>query len=447
MRTILSQQLPLMQGFIAHPHGEELSMMSALLDELPDAALGTVKRDLVGDRRADTGRRAMTAEQVLRALVVKQLNGFSYAELAFHLADSRSYRAFCRIGTFDRAPSRATLQANIKRLRASTLEAVNQVLTATPSTRQIESGRTVRFDCTDVEANVHHPTDSRLLWDVVRVLTRLSKRARTYADIPMTDHTRRAKRRFFKIQNATHQKHRIDPYRDLIKVTKSTLTSARVAAERLRASNQAASLVDELEHFIDLGERVVDQADRRILQGETVPAADKVLSIFEPHTDLLVKGRKDPTYGHKICLSTGASGLVLDCVVLDGNPADVTLATQMVERHKDHYDAAPSQVAFDGAFASRSNLREIKQLGVTDVSFSKRCGLAITDMVRSSWVYKRLRNFRAGIEGGISFLKRCFGLTRCTWRSLSSFKSYVWGSILSANLLLCARHRIADCVT
>lgn len=447
MRTILSQQLPLMQAFIVHPHGDELAAMSTLLDELPREVLEAVQRDLVGDRRADTGRRAMTAEQVIRALVVKQLNGFSYAELGFHLADSRCYRTFCRIGALDRAPSRSTLQANIKRLRPPTLAAVNQSLMAHASTNKIETGRTVRFDCTDVETNVHHPSDSRLLWDVVRVLTRLSKRAREYVDIPMTDHTRRAKRRFYKIQNATCQKHRIDPYRDLIKVTKKTLSAARVAVDRLRSSCETGALVDELERVIGLGERVVDQTDRRVLQGEKVPAVEKVLSIFEPHTDLLVKGRKDPTYGHKICLSTGASGLVLDCVILDGNPADVTLATRMVERHKDHHDIAPNQVAFDGAFASRSNLQEIKKLGVEDVSFSKRCGLPITDMVRSSWVYKRLRNFRAGIEGCISFLKRCFGLTRCTWRTLPSFESYVWGSILSANLLLCARHQIADCVT
>ncbi len=124
------------------------------------------------------------------------------------------------------------------------------------------------------------------------------------------------------------------------------------------------------------------------------------------------------------------------CVVLDGNPADATLAVEMVERHREVFGQPPRQVAFDGGFASRANLTEIKGHGVEDVSFSKGRGLAISEMAKSTWVYRRLRNFRAGIEGGISFLKRAFGLRRCTWSGLASFKSYVWSSVIAANALV-----------
>ena len=135
--------------------------------------------------------------------------------------------------------------------------------------------------------------------------------------------------------------------------------------------------------------------------------------------------------------------MILDCVVLEGNPADSTLAQQMIERQGEIYQRPPRQAVFDGGFASRANLKAIKSNGVQDVAFAKRAHLEISDMVRSTWVYKRLRNFRAGIEGNISFLKRIFGLDRCTWRSFPSFESYVWSSILSFNLLVLARHLLA----
>ena len=130
-------------------------------------------------------------------------------------------------------------------------------------------------------------------------------------------------------------------------------------------------------------------------------------------------------------------------MITSGNPADSTLAPEMIERHIEHFGTPPRQAAFDGGFASKDNVEKLKKLGVEDVAFSKRCGLAITDMVKSSWVYKRLRNFRAGVEGNISFFKRCFGGSRCTWRGLKSFKTYVWASIVSCNLLVLARHELA----
>jgi IS5 family transposase len=179
-----------------------------------------------------------------------------------------------------------------------------------------------------------------------------------------------------------------------------------------------------------------------VLQGETVPASDKVVSIFEPHTDIIVKDRRETHYGHKLCLTAGASGLVLDCVIESGNPADSTLAVKMIERQVDIFGRPPRQAAFDGGFASNDNLAAIKALKVEDVSFSKRRGLAISDMVKSTWVYRQLKRFRAGIESIISFLKRSFGWERCTWRSLESFKAYTWTSVVAANLLLLARHAI-----
>jgi IS5 family transposase len=199
----------------------------------------------------------------------------------------------------------------------------------------------------------------------------------------------------------------------------------------------------ELDVYVGLSLRVINQTERRVFNEESVPAKEKVVSIFEEHTDIIVKDHRETFYGHKICLTSGRSSLITDCTILEGNPADSTLAEQMIDRHIDILGKAPKQAAYDGGFTSKANLEAIKAKGVIDVAFSKARTLKITEMVRSSWVYKKLRNFRAGIEGTISFLKRVFGLDRCTWRSFPSFRSYVWSSILTFNLLVIARHELA----
>ena len=440
MRSIMRQEQALMQPFIEHEHGWELEVMSEILDGMPEVLEG-VERDLTTGRDRDNGRPGMSAEQVLRALLVKQMNGYSYAELSFHLADSTCYRTFCRLGAFEKTPSRSTLQENIKRLRAETLEAINRALITCAKEEGVENGRTVRGDTTVVASNIHHPMDSWLLWDTVRVGVRLLERAAEYG-VEFTNHRRRAKRRWREIGNARTREERVSLYRDLLVVAEETLGDAEKAIRDLEGweDAEALTLSADLQKTVKLGRRVVSQARRRVLEGQSVPSSEKVVSIFEPHTDIIVKGGREVEYGHKVCLTSGESSMVLDCKVLEGNPADSTLASEMIERHREILGEVPREAAFDGGFASKANVRELKKLGVKDVAFSKRCGLRVSDMVRSTWVYKRLRNFRAGIEGVISFLKRCFGLGKCMWRGFASFKAYVWGSVLSANLLMLARH-------
>ena len=164
------------------------------------------------------------------------------------------------------------------------------------------------------------------------------------------------------------------------------------------------------------------------------------MSIFEPHADIIRKDRRDTLYGHKVFLTTGASGLIVDCFVERGNPTDSTKAVTLAERAIDVLRKAPEQMVFDGGFSSRTNLVAIKELGVRDVAFSKSPGIAIKEMVKRTKLYQGLRNFRAGIEGTISFLKRTFGWDRCAWRTFGSFRAYTWGSVIAANLVMLARH-------
>ena len=451
MRQKLHPQMAFAPALVDHEHARELDAMGAVLDAHPevlDLVLGDLPR---AKKKSRMGRPAMSAEQVLRAAVVKQMHGFSYEELAFHLADSVSFRAFCRLDPFAAAPRKSSLQLNIKRVTAKTWESIHHALVAHAIEERIEDGKKVRFDCTVTETDIHEPSDEALLWDVVRVLTRLMSTAREDFGLAFSDRTRRAKRRTSGVRNAKNAKVRRWQYMDLLAATDDTISQAKRIAEELKTAPtkdllqcvKAEGLRVEIARFVGHGLHVVDQTRRRVVHGEKVPASEKLLSIFEPHTDIIIKDKRDIFYGHKLCLAVGKSGLVLDVVVLDGNPADSTLAAMMVDRQERLYGRPPNQVAFDGGFASRANLEEIKGRGVADVCFSKGRGITIAEMVKSSWVYRRLRDFRAGIEASISFLKRCFGLTRCTWRGLESFGAYAWASIAAANLLTLARYRLA----
>lgn len=439
-------QLSLDRAWINHPHARELEAISRLLDEESGIA-ERVGQDLVrGVKNPQTGRIGMSGDQVLRVLLVKQMNGFSYETLHFHLIDSASYRTFCRFGALEPVPSRSALADNLKKVRAETLEQVNRLLVKRAERDGVERGHKVRIDSTVVETNIHAPHDSSLMWDGVRVLTRLLVQARETADFrAWRDHTRQAKRQMLAIQRAPTREKRTELYGDQLRVSRKVLGYAWRARAVLADSAEEAKrrLAYELNHYGRLLARVIDQTERRVNRGEIVPAQEKVVSLFEPHTDILIKDRRETLYGHKITLSGGASGLVLDCVISQGNPADSTLSTPMLQRQTVLYGRPPRQAAFDGGFTSKANLREAKEIGVRDVCFAKKRGLKVPEMVKSTWVYRKLRDFRAGIEGVISFLKRAFGLDRCTWRGESSFGSYVWSSIVAANLLTLARHRLA----
>lgn len=319
--------------------------------------------------------------------------------------------------------------------------------------KDIGKGRQVRVDSTVVCTNIHDPSDSRLLSDSVRVLTRtLTQAKERFERLPLqfSDHTKRPKRRMSGIMNAKDSKSRKKLYTDLLKVTHKTLRYAHRATsllERYVCADPfemitAQRMAEQLHKYIQLTYRVVDQTERRVLHGESVPASEKLVSIFEPHTDIIVKDNRETLYGHKVCLTGGASNLILDCLILDGNPADRTLTEQIFDRHNDLYGRYPLKAALDGGFASKDNLKSAKGMGIKDVCFAKKRGIDVEQMCRSQWVYRRLRRFRAGIESGISWLKRCFGFARCTWKTLRSFKSYVWASVVTANLVTLARKQM-----
>jgi transposase, IS5 family len=256
------------------------------------------------------------------------------------------------------------------------------------------------------------------------------------------NHRRAAKKRARAIEYVRDRATRVQHYRELIKLNQATLAYADQAVTQLRraADPMAAALWQaEFRHYRPLIERIIGQIERRVLHGEAIAANEKIVSLFEPHADIIVKGGREVQYGHKLNLTTGRSGLILDLVIEAGNPADSERFLPMLKRHIAFSGEAPRQAAADGGFASRHNLGQAKALGVHDMAFHKKAGLRIKDMVKSNWVDRKLRNFRAGIESDISCLKRAYGLARCLWRGLDRFRAYVWSAVVAYNLALFAR--------
>jgi transposase, IS5 family len=437
------EQLSLVQPWIAHPHARELEVIGQILDSEPRIAARIEQELLRGVTNPDRGRLGMTGNQVLRVMVIKQLNSFSYEDLEFHLMDSASYRTFCGFGFLEPLPSRSALGENLKKVKAIALEEINQLLIRIAERQKVEDGRKVRVDSTGVETNIHHPSDSTLLYDGVRVLARLLRRARKLNGFrAWRSYAKSAKLKMRAISKARKVEDRVELYKELLAASRRMIRYAKAGAEALgkEEGREAVRIREKLVHFAGLLEQVITQTERRVLEGETVPMEEKLVSMFEEHTKILPKRDRETVYGHKVNLTGGASGLILDCVIEDGNPADSTRCVPMLKRQAEVYDRLPREAAFDGGYASRENLRQAKELGVERVCFSKKGSLTVEEMTGSKRIYNALQRFRAGIEGGISYLKRVFGLSRCTWKGEPSFHSYVWGSIVAANLLTLARH-------
>ena len=442
MRQERTVQATIFEVFARHEIGCALQAISQWLDgqrRLVSLVAGDLRRQGV----RETGRRGLPAETVLRCALLKQQRQLSYEELAFHLEDSASFRAFARL-PLAWSPKKSVLHQTISALRPQTWEAVNQALLVSAQQEKLESGATVRIDSTVSAALMHQPSDSTLLWDGVRVMTRLLRRAGRLPEAPAVrwrDRRRLAKKRARAIDYSRGKAKKRALYRELIAAVQATRAELQrvaeglaetvgIAAERWRAG---------VNHYLPLIARIIDQSERRVLKGEAVPAGEKLVSLFEPHADIIVKGGREVQYGHKLNLATGKSGLILDVVIEDGNPADAERFLPMLDRQIARRGAPPRQTAADGGYASRDNLKQAKARGVQDVAFHKKCGIAVADMVKSPWVYRRLRNFRAGIEAGISCFKRADGGARCTWRGLDHFKAYIWSAVVAHNLMLFAR--------
>lgn len=441
MRQKRAAQISIFDQFAEHELGQQLKSISGWIDENPEF-VDIVANDLIGDELQATGCIGYSAESVLRFALLKQIRELSYNELAFYLEDSQTFNSFARLGCKS-SPSKSSLQGLVSQISDESWQQINRQIITKAQVIGIEKGRQVRVDSSVTETHIHAPTDSSLLADSVRVMIRLLEKCRSLQGkkISFSDHQRSVKKYTWEIQYSRGQEKKRKLYQKLLKQVNKTRGYMLNAYSLMSGVEDDISQgwCEEARHYEALIDKVVSQTERRVLKGEKVPVEDKVVSLFEEHTDIIRKGGRDTLYGHKWHLVTGQSGLVTDLYMPRGNSSDMASLIPIVDRHKELFGKVPRQLAADGCYASQSNLSEAKAAGVKDVAFQKKKGLTIEKMAKSRWVYKKLINFRAGVEANIGNLKDNFGLRRCNWKGWEKFKAYIWSSVVAYNLTLVAR--------
>jgi IS5 family transposase len=437
------------QGLVLEP---VLQSISEFLDD-HEEMIKAIRHDLRrGLRNPDTGRNGLTPQQVLRSLVLMRVKNWDYRELRERIADGHTLRGFTDFYC-QPVPKHDAFQRAFIRLTPQTLKAVNDLLVQAAVALGLEDGKKLRVDTTVVQTDIHHPTDNTLLWDVVRVVTRLVGRlaqaiARRIKGF--RNRTRAARRRMLAIQRMTTTQRRqqqTGKYRELVAIAEEVVERARSALEHTRNAHGKDFLsdltVDELrkaiDHYCALGERVIDQTRRRVLEGEQVPNAAKIYSIFEPHTDLIKRGkvRTPVEFGHKVFLAESAQGLITQYEVLKGNPSDEQHVEPSLERHKDTFGRAPELYGSDRGFFSEKNVKSCEQDGVKVVCIPQRGGKKSPEReaYEKTPAFKQGQRFRAGIEGRISVLFRGRGMKRCLAQGNERFELWVGAAVLANNLM------------
>ncbi len=432
-----------------------LRVVSDLLDR-EQGLVRKVYEDLVrGLKQPKTGRDGMNPERVLRSFILSRVKDWDLRELRERIADGFSLRLFTKF-LAGHVPSHQTFNRAFNRLTPDTLHALNQAVVKAALALNVEDGKKLRIDTTVVETNIHYPTDCTLLWDTVRVISRGMRSLRE--ELPDSgfifhDRTRRARRRSQEISRltpTTRKRRQKRKYRDLIGVTEEVMSWARSVANQARAIQGlplmkhalVQGLAQELDDFCDLGLRVVDQTRRRVLQGEQVPVGEKIFSIFEPHTDLIIRGkaRKPVEFGHKVLIVETGKGLISDYRVLEGNPSDEGYVVSSLDQHQQLFDAAPKIYAADRGFYSQDNKDACQNAGVTVVSIPQRGGKKTPELEaqEKSPAFKKAQRFRAGVEGRISVLFRGRRMKRCLSEGRERFEVFVGAAILANNLLVLA---------
>src|ERR1700674_1598380 len=439
----------LQQGISLEP------LLQTISDFLEDhkEMIEAVRRDLErGLKNPETGRNGLTPSQVLRSFVLKSVKSWDLRELRERIADGYTLRQFTEFYC-QPVPKHHAFNRAFHRLTPETVKAINELVVNAAVDLGLEDGNRLRVDTTVVQTDIHHPTDNTLLWNVERVATLLVGRLKKAVQKRIRGfHNRKrvARRRMQEIQRmkpTERHERQTKKYRELIGVTEEVVTGARKVVEqtkKARSKNPAPEMAipelrKEIEHYCKLGDRVIDQARRRVLEGEQVPNAEKIYSIFEAHTDLIKRGKVQTPleFGHKVLLAESARGLITQYEVLEGNPSDERHVGSSLERHKDVFGRAPDLYGADRGFFSERNLMLCQQAGVNVACIPQSGGKKAPqrEAYEKTPAFKQGQRFRAGIEGRISVLFRGRGMKRCLAEGIERFDLLVGAAVLANNLM------------
>jgi IS5 family transposase len=433
-----------------------LAQLDTLLDD--DDLYQHVRADL-SKRRPQTatrGRHSTPVEVILRLLVVKRLYGWSYEETEHFVGDSLVLRQFCRV-YLQPVPDDTTLIRWANLIGPDTVGALNDRAVALARSLKVTRGRRLRVDGTVVETNVRYPTDSKTLGDGVRVLSRLVRRAKQVLADGAALGKEAFRTRTRSVRRLTQQLHRVarrkgeqaaedlkQAYAKLIDIARTSRRQAQRVAAALRdaATDRAQRLAQRLDDLLPLVDRAIAQATRRVLQGEAVPAGEKLLSLFEPHTQAIRRHKpgKPTEFGRKVLLDEVEGGIVSHYAILDDVGLEYPHFVASLDAHQERFGHPPDLVAGDRGLSAPENEARAQERGVRRVVLPKvgRASQERQRHERQRW-FRRGFRFRAGAEGRIHVLKRDYGLDRCRDHGEAGFGRWVGWGIVAHNLAQIAR--------
>lgn len=402
-------------------------------------------------RTVSTGRPSTPVDVVLRMLAVKHLYNLSYEQTEYQVRDSLVLRQFCRV-YFQDVPDDTVLIRWAKQIQPETLVAFNARLSGLALELKVTRGRKLRTDGTVVETNIAYPSDSKLLADGVRIISRTLKRVRNaladgteMAATLFRDRSRSVRNHARRIQRQARQQSEQakagmrTSYARLVDAAKASIQQAKQVVNSVssQVSGQVDGLVQQLQRVLPQVEQVIDQTVRRVFAGETVPAQAKIVSLFEPHTAIIRRKKpgKETEFGHKVWLDEVEGGLITRWAILAGNPPEETQWQPALDHHLRLFGRPPNQASADRGLYSSDNEAYAQQQGVKRIILPKPGHK--TEQRRQheaqAW-FRRGRRFHAGIEGRISVLKRKYGLDRCRYHGAQGFARWVGWGVIANNL-------------
>jgi IS5 family transposase len=386
-----------------------------------------------------------TTENILRALIVQQCEGLSFRDAVIRIGGEPFLQDFARMRKKAVMDFTFLNKCSVA-IKPKTWQRVNERLGQYGVAQGSVHPNVIRTDTTVVDSNIHHPTDASLLWDTWRVAARLLVRAKDLdpASCPHRFHTRKIKKlylyvtRYISSPSKKRQRRVKASFRTLIERTERIVAIAEgfCTTAAMQSSFDLAAIVLELKAYLPAMQTVVATARRAQLDGETVPARERVFSIFEPHTELIKRGRRDKPveFGHKVLLCQSAEKFITDYQVYEKQQADCALTKSVIKRHKQLFGTTPEVLAADKGFCPDSETYAELEKQVGMLAIPKRMQ-DFANKVLAHW-----QAFRAGIEGTISGLKRAFRLVRCYFKGFKGFASAVGLGVLCHNLIVLAEY-------
>jgi IS5 family transposase len=414
----------------------EFGLLDTILELHPEL-LELLEDDITkGSKTSDFGRKdTPSVEQIVRAALYKELKQLDYRDLEYHQGDSRICSQFVKIDEL-RPYSFQMYHKYISKIQADNLQKLLVALNKIAISEGLEDVKKLRQDSTVVKTDIHYPTNNSLVWDCIKESHRLLEHLHEeIKDLDYRDYTVSAKKIFFKINNIKSADKRAELFKkQLVTFTKCINQVSNAIKKKSDCSSLAAiGLIVELEQLLPVMQQVYDMTERKQIHGEAVPNDEKIFSIYEQHTDIIVKGSREVFFGHKINLATGKSNLVLDCEILRGNPSDKDLYGPALDKVIANYNVVPRDCVTDGGYATKANAAYAQGEGIVNIVFNKVVG-SMQNKVSSLNIETRLKKWRSGIEANISNIKRGFGIFRCPWKGWEHFKAKVMWSIIAYNI-------------